>query len=453
MATASGCLPGDFFAPNLEMGYYDGNTVTALWNYAQRYAMSDNFFDTEFGTTVMGHLNLISGQTHGTASADIAGKIVNGSVIANVNPQIDDCPGAPPNITMTGKNVGDLLTAANVTWGWFYGDFAALSISGGKAVCQPQYNSHYDPFQYYASTANKHHLPPTSVAMIGKNGDQANHQYDLSSFFAALANGNLPAVSFLKASVTQTGHPSDSTPLAEQQFLVNTINQLMSSPFWKDVAILIAYDDSDGWYDHVMPPIINPSNDPKNDALEGNPKGNPPNGSCGPARLAGAYNDRCGFGQRLPFLVISPFAKRNYVDHSLNDTTSAVRFIEDNWGLGRIGDPQSFDVLAGGSILGMFDFDENPRAYRGRHEIPVLREGWPQRDMCRNNDRTNCFRQRSPRDVLSASPSSFWSLDHCRQRASTVGKSNSKRATPRVVQRQQCGASDPSYHQEKRPHV
>ena len=347
-STGVGCT--QFFVPNLAMGYYDGNTVTALWNYAQHFAISDNFFDTEFGTTVMGHLNLISGQTHGTDSADIAGKIVNGSIIANVNPELDDCPGAVPRVTMKGQNVGDLLNAAHITWGWFYGDFAATSISAGKATCSSFYNSHYDPFQYYQSTANPHHLPPSSVGMIGQT-DQANHQYDLTSFWSALENGNLPALSFVKPSVTQTGHASDSTPLAEQQFLVNTINELERSRYWRDMAIVIAYDDSDGWYDHVMPPIVNPSHDAANDALLGA-------GLCGPA-IPGAYQDRCGYGERLPFLVISRFAKRNYVDHSLNDTTSVLRFIEDNWGLGRIGD-QSFDALAG-SILGMFDFDENRR--------------------------------------------------------------------------------------------
>jgi len=353
------CGAGFFFTPNLAMGYYDGNTVTALWNYAQHFAMSDNFFDTEFGTTVMGHLNLISGQTHGTNSADIKGKIAMGSVIANVQPALDDCPGAAPHITMAGKNVGDLLNAANVSWGWFYGDFAATGFSGTTATCSAIYNSHYDPFQYYASTSNPHHLSPTSISMVGKQGDQANHQYDLSTFFSALTAGNLPAVSFLKASVLDTGHPADSTPLAEQTFLVNTINQIENSPFWRDTAIIIAWDDSDGWYDHVMPPIVNPSHDANNDALLGA-------GLCGPL-IPGAYQDRCGYGERLPFLVISPYAKHNYVDHSINDTTSILRFIEDNWSLGRIGD-QSFDALAG-SILGMFDFDEH---HRGRDRRLIL---------------------------------------------------------------------------------
>jgi phospholipase C len=340
-ATGAGCTP------NLAMGYYDGNTVTALWNYAQNYAMSDNFFDTEFGTTVMGRLNLISGQTHGTTSRDIAGKIVNGSVIANVQPVLDDCPGAAPRITMTGKNVGDLLNAANTTWGWFYGDFGATSIPGGIATCVAEYNSHYDPFQYYASTSNPHHLPPSSVAMIGKT-DQANHQYDLTAFWQALANGNLPAVSFLKAPVTQTGHPGDSTPLAEQEFLVNTINALERSPYWRDMAIVIAYDDSDGWYDHVMPPIVNQSTSTA-DMLTGA-------GMCGNGigSLA-AQQARCGYGPRLPFLVVSPYAKKNFVDHTLTDQSSVVKFIEENWDLPQIGNG-SFDQIAG-PIDNMFNWN------------------------------------------------------------------------------------------------
>lgn len=342
------CPPGVVAPPGgaLAMGYYDGNTVTALWNYAQQYAMSDNFFGTEFGTTVMGHINLISGLTHQTniiSNADIA----NGSIIANINPApaLDDCTSGL-TVAMTSKNVGDLLNAQGVTWGWFYGDFAATGFVGGMAQCDANYNPHYDPFMYYSSTANPHHLPPSSVSMVG-NTDQANHQYALTDFFNALAAGNLPAVSFLKASFGETGHPSDGTPLQEQTFLVNTINQIEQSPEWSKMAIIITYDDSDGWYDHVMPPIVNQSEDPAQDALTGP-------GSCGKLQ-PGAYNDRCGYGPRLAFLVISPFAKSNYVDNAVNDQTSVLRFIEDNWGLGKIGD-QSFDALAG-SILGLFDFD------------------------------------------------------------------------------------------------
>jgi phospholipase C len=344
-AVGPGCPAG------LVMGYYDGNTVTALWNYAQHFAMSDSFFDTEFGTTVMGHLNLISGQTHQTSVQTINNKVANGAVIANVEAGFDDCVtsanGTP--VKMTGKNIGDLLNAKGISWGWFYGDFPESTNNQPLpfASCPSTYNSHYEPFQYYQSTSNQHHLPPLSTAVIGTAADQANHQYSLIDFENAVSGGNLPAVTFLKASKPLTGHPADSTPLAEQGFLVNTINMLQKLPQWSDMAILLTYDDSDGWYDHVMPPIMMQSNDPQQDFLLGS------KGMCG-TPVTGAYLDRCGYGTRLPFLVISPFAKQNFVDHGITDTTSIIRFIEDNWDLGRIGD-QSFDALAG-SILNNFDF-------------------------------------------------------------------------------------------------
>ena len=153
-------------------------------------------------------------------------------------------------------------------------------------------------------------------------------------------------MSFLKAAAYQDGHAGYSDPLDEQTFLVKTINTLQALPTWRQTAVIIAYDDSDGWYDHVMGPIISQSNDPAYDALS-----DP--GQCGTAK-AGAYQDRCGYGPRLPLLVISPYARENFVDHTVTDQSSILRFIEDNWSLGRIGN-QSFDALAG-QLNSMFDF-------------------------------------------------------------------------------------------------
>jgi phospholipase C len=347
---------------NQVMGYYDGNTVTALWNYAQHFAMSDNFYGTTFGPSVPGHLNLISGQTHGAMPSDIQG-VVNGTVIGNPDPVRDDCSpsfsSSSGAISMVGKNIGDLLNSKNITWGWFSAGFKpSVRTAEGKWICTftnhtsfGGWNSHDyypddEPFQYYNSTANPHHLPPTSISMIGHT-DQANHQYDLSAFWNAATLGNLPAVSFIKAPTYQDGHPIDSTPVDEQNFLVNTINRLQSLPDWNSTAIIITYDDSGGWYDHVLPPIMNQSNDHINDRLLGNV------GLCGhaPGR---SYQDRCGYGPRLPLLIISPYTKANYIDHSITDQSSILRFVEDNWSLGRIGD-QSFDSKAG-SLTSMFDF-------------------------------------------------------------------------------------------------
>jgi phospholipase C len=342
--------------PDLSMGYYDGNTVTALWNYAQYFAMSDNYFDTEFGVTVEGHQNLLAGNTHTSSVTTISGKIANGSIIANVEAGFDDCVttanGTP--VQMTNTNIGDLMNAAQLSWGWFYADYPQSTNSQPITSCPSTYNSHYAPFMYYASTSNPGHLPASSVAAIGTAADQANHNYAITDFWNAVNNGNMPSVVFLKATSSQTGHPANSSPLQEQTFLVDTINQLQATPFWNEMAIFITYDDSDGWYDHVMPPIVNQSNDASNDTLAGS-------GHCGTPQ-AGAYLDRCGYGTRLPLVVISPYAKQNYVDHALTDTTSVTRFIEDNWSLGRLGN-QSFDALAG-SLNGLFDFTDTPRAGR-----------------------------------------------------------------------------------------
>ncbi|HUQ62798.1 MAG TPA: alkaline phosphatase family protein [Acidimicrobiales bacterium] len=339
------------------MGFFDGNTVTAMWNYAQQFAMSDNFFASTFGQSTAGAINLVSGQTHGAVPVDLPGYVANGTLIQDADPTHDACSKSP-TVGFSGRNVGNLLNERGVTWGWFEGGFRPTSAPGQPIVCGSShpnigghmvtdYIPHHEPFQYYTSTANPQHLAPSSPAMVGKN-DAANHQYDLEDFWSA---PELPAVSFLKAPGYQDGHAGYSDPLDEQRFLVETINRLQERPEWDDMAIIVSYDDSDGWYDHVLGPIVNPSNDPANDFLSAP-------GECGMPE-PGAYLDRCGYGPRLPLLVISPFSRQNYVDHQVLDQTSILRFIEDNWELGRIGD-QSFDAKAS-SMATMFDVDQTKR--------------------------------------------------------------------------------------------
>lgn len=342
---------------SIVMDYYDGNTVTALWNYAQQFALSDNSYQTNFGPSTVGAENLISGQTAGATPANIAGSVSNGTIIGDPRPAYDDCFKGTGTVSLSGQNVGNLLNAQKITWGWFQGGFVPSSVVSGVATCNTahtniggasvvDYIPHHEPFQYYQSTANPHHLPPSSPWKIGQT-DQANHQYDLTDFWTAFNHGYLPAVSFLKAAAYQDGHAGYSDPLDEQTFLVNTLNKLQKSSFWKDTAVIVSYDDSDGWYDHAMPPIVSQSSDPT-DALTAP-------GACGTPK-PGAFPARCGFGPRLPLMVISPFAKKNFVDNSLTDQSSILRFIEDNWKLGRIGN-QSTDVFAG-SLNTMFSFQK-----------------------------------------------------------------------------------------------
>jgi phospholipase C len=418
------------------MGYYDGNTVTALWNYAQHYAMNDNSFGTNFGPSTVGAINLISGQTGG---GQLALTFANGTVATSMpvtltgdpDPALDDC-GADAGGTATGKgtvqmtsrNVGDLLNLKGVTWGWFEGGFLPTSLAvvnpdgstGTPAACASahiqhqygdppvlivpnptinpgadihtsgiDYSPHHQPFQYYASTRNQHHIRPASVAEIGYNGP-ADHQYDINDFFAALHAHNLPAVSYVKAARYQDAHPSNSDPLLEQVFVVQVINELQRSREWSETAVFLQWDDSDGWYDHVTGPILNASatgnntgqddtDTNANDSLipvlplststtPANPGNIPTSGVCG-SPGAGALPGRCGYGPRLPFLVISPWAKTNFVDHTLTDQTSSLRFIEENWGLEYIDEFEkpagqgSFDRLAG-TVMNMFDFGDKP---------------------------------------------------------------------------------------------
>jgi len=226
------------------------------------------------------------------------------------------------------------------------------------------YVSHHNGFMFYTSTSNPHHLPPTSVAAIGTAADQANHEYDTKNFFQALANGNVPAVSFIKAPAAYNGHPGNSDPTTEQYWLTQVINQVMLSPIWGNTAIIIAYDDSDGWYDHQPAtvsgtPFIGNGSFTSVDSLSGT-------NACGISgttpQLPGPFSGgapvqgRCGPGVRTPMLVISPWAKPNFVDHTLTTQTSVVLFIEQNWNLGFIGGG-SFDAIAN-PINNMFNFSQ-----------------------------------------------------------------------------------------------
>ena len=393
------CSPPDKSAPNLVMDYYDGNTVTALWNYAQRFAMSDNSYGTGFGPSTPGAINVTAGNTYGAmcgpASAVYGSSPCSdwsatnlpaptpgspqaqgtGTTYSDADPAYDLCSytqdgkTAAKTIEMGGMNVGDLLDKAGVSWGWFQGGFSNPGYVPGKSSSYDQsqvctgasqniggatvkdYNPHHEPFQYYLSTANPDHLPPTSVAMIGQQ-DRANHQYDLRDFWAAADTGNLPAVSYLKAADVGDGHAGYSDPLDEQKFLVETINRLQKLPSWKSTAVVINYDDSDGWYDHQMGPVLDQSQTAL-DALTGS-------GTCGAdtTKVVDAQQARCGFGPRMPMLVVSPWARSNFVDGSLCSQTSIVSFIEDNW-LGGARIPGGSADTWAGSIANMFDFSHH----------------------------------------------------------------------------------------------
>ena len=163
----------------------------------------------------------------------------------------------------------------------------------------------------------------------------------------------MPSVSYLKAAEYQDAHPGYSDPLDEQDFIVNTVNQIEQSRYWKSTAIVVTYDDSDGWYDHVNSPRVNGSNDPTTDQAVC---------TSTPIRL-GNTPDRCGYGPRLPLLVISPYTRDNYVSHRVTDQSSVVSFIEGNWLNGQRIGRGSFDMIAGSldGPGGVLDFRVRPQ--------------------------------------------------------------------------------------------
>ncbi|MGH9121474.1 MAG: phospholipase C [Acidimicrobiales bacterium] len=415
VATATGNSPtGQPCQASTNLDYYDGNTVTALWNYAQNFAMSDNSFGTTYGPSTPGALEVASGMTDGvgfvnsqtgTANTAVEADGLGGMAdIGDSDPYYDDCSSKTSNISMTGTNVGDELNSAGLSWGFFEGGFSPTvtysgpattpgtynpaNVSGG-AVCgsshpigaamggtgqwgtESDYIPHHQPFQYYASTANPHHLAPASLSVIGTDTQSftasgqpqfntANHQYDMSDFnnlVASISAGNLspshlPAVSYLKAPAYEDGHAGDSDPVDEQRFVTEEINALEQTPDWSSTAVVVAYDDSDGFYDHVYSGAQNngqpqlTSQSPA-DTLTGT-------GQCGtaPAKLNGSEG-RCGYGPRLPLLVISPWAKTNSVDHTLTDQSSIVKFIQNNWSLPPIAGSAA---TVAGTLNNMFNF-------------------------------------------------------------------------------------------------
>ncbi len=454
VGTGEGTSPfGTPCDPNTVMDYYDGNTATGLWNYAQHFAMGDNSYGSTFGPSSPGAINLASGDTGNvdtghmvndppvstsdSPDGDITPDGQGGfSLTSDAQPFWDDCSYRDA-VAMNGTNIGDVLNRKNISWGWFQGGLrpttsyesgleaigqtgqptstfvpdqfvgqgfeasvpnstdqglcnavhpVGLSLGGhGQWGYKDDYIAHHEPFNYYASTANPHHLTiragtsgrdvvtgSDSLSTIGRdtqsfsggygNGpkfDTPNHQYDTSDFnqlVAAITAGKLPAsalpaVSFLKAPGFQDGHPAYSNPSDEQRFVVGVINSLMRSPDWKNTVVIVNYDDSDGWYDHVYSGVTNPSLSPAdnltNTTLGTIAADNPTSQQCGHKPQVksplGGEQGRCGFGPRLPMIVISPFAKDNYVDHHLSDQASILNFVEYNWRLPGI--PGSFDQV------------------------------------------------------------------------------------------------------------
>jgi len=326
----------------LAMGYYDGSTLP-LWSLAKQYVLADNFFMGAFGGSYLNHFWLICActpQDKGAPAAlwaqvDARGwlktkpesppSVLNGAPIffdgdvtpdgfsvnttqppwqpSRVPPAKDGDPRAadpkqhtlPPQTLTT---IGDTLTAKGVTWAWYAGAWNAATKDGMQppeaprkviattANGAPYFVTHHQPFNYFARFA------PGTV-------DRDRHLKDYSDLVADIDRNSLPQVVFYKPQGTLNEHPGYANVLSGDEHIAELVAKIKASPSWASTAIIVTYDENGGFWDHVPPPA----------------------------------GDRWGPGTRIPTIIISPLAKRGYVDHTPYDTTSILKLITLRFGL------------------------------------------------------------------------------------------------------------------------
>ena len=323
----------------LVMGHYDGSKLP-LYKIAQQYTLADNFFMGAFGGSFLNHFWLVCACTPTYPNADTSAasgqiSVVDGTGdsarlrIATTSPAsaIDGPPQfvkdgsltpdfyavntmQPPyqpsgNTPATGgdpllanpaaattlppqtqKHIGDMLTAKGVDWAWYGGAWqAALDNRAGTiGVSVPNFQTHHQPFNYFAD------LAPGTAARTAhlRDGGLAG-----TEFIKAIDAGTLPAVTFYKPQGNLNEHAGYTDVASGDQHIADVIGHLQQSPQWKNMVVVVTYDENGGFWDHAAPP-----------------KG-----------------DRWGPGSRIPALIVSPLAKKGYVDHTAYDTTSILRFI------------------------------------------------------------------------------------------------------------------------------
>ncbi|AXI02089.1 acid phosphatase [Aquirhabdus parva] len=382
----------------LVMGYYDGSKM-ALWNLAKQYVLADNFFQGAFGGSFLNHQYLIcacapvypaTGAAVTSASNSIsvlnkdsngnylpvltqsaqssksalndngAPKFVNDSALtplnyagdnlyhgintmqppyqpsavataAGANPATADLGNKSTLYPQTTTTIGDLLDKKNVSWAWYAGAWnAAIAdapntkrtvIGTGKI----QFQTHHQPFNYFSE------FDPTQPTTLAYR-NQHLKDFD-ASFLQDAAAGTLPAVSFYKPQGNLNQHAGYASIADGDKHIADVVAQLQKSPQWKNMAIVITYDENGGFWDHKAVP-----------------KG-----------------DVWGPGTRIPAIVISPWSKKGFVDHTQYDTASILRFITRRFGLDTLpGLAQRDDALVknGGVKMGdltkAFDFNQTP---------------------------------------------------------------------------------------------
>ena len=229
------------------------------------------------------------------------GYVVNTAFSVNqpVPPYVTDRSTLVPNQTL--PTIGDRLSDKGISWAWFSGGWN--DAMAGKP--DPLFQFHHQAFTFFKSFADGTEAKRT-------------HLKDEKDFISSLGSGTLPAVSFVKPLGPDNEHPGYASLLRGQQHVADLVSRIQASPYWNDTVIVITYDENGGRWDHVAPPVV----------------------------------DRWGPGTRVPTIVVSPFAKRGYVDHTQYDTTSILKLIEQRFDLQAL---SSRDAAAG-TLLNALSF-------------------------------------------------------------------------------------------------
>jgi phospholipase C len=285
----------------LVMSYHDGSRMP-LWEYAQKYVLADNFFHAAFGGSFLNHMWLVCACSPVFKDAperlvakldDKGGLIKDGAVtpdgyaVNTLYPRGGPFPKqmTDPNFLVPPQdmpNIGDRLSAKGVSWAWYSGGWND-AVAGNP---DRDFQFHHQPFAFFANTA------------LGTKGAK-RHLKDELDLIADIHKGRLPAVSFWKPIGEENEHPGYASVAAGEHHTREIIRMIERSPLWKDTVIVVTYDENGGLWDHVAPPKI----------------------------------DKWGPGTRIPALIISPYAKKGFVDHTQYDTTSVLKLIETRFGL------------------------------------------------------------------------------------------------------------------------
>jgi phospholipase C len=304
-------------AKGLVMGYYDTRN-TKMWALAKEFTLADHFFMGAFGGSFLNHMWLVCACTPEFPNAPDAvkakldaggalvkdGKVTPDGFAVNTiysvfqpHPAKADPTQALPPIAL--PNIGDRLSEKNIGWAWYSGGWNDAIAGNAEKEKENAFQFHHQPFAYFAAYGD------------GTPG-RAAHLKDEADLYAAIADGSLPAVAFYKPVGIENQHPGYANVSNGDMRAADVIEKLRASALWKSTVVIVTYDENGGFWDHVAPPDKNHG------------------------------GDRWGPATRVPTIVISPFAKRHFVDHTVYDTTAILKLIEARYGLKPLGGERSF---------------------------------------------------------------------------------------------------------------